>query len=811
MTNIINATESVNRVANNVLKNENVQNTINKSQEVVTDSFQNSSAAKTVSGASDTDNLKYIPAVYLADLMLEKGFQRAGDKSSLSRWAKIGDKISDIFHLDKVLNESNTGRFSNFVKNNRFLKYFTKDYQAIPKCSMAKPRAYADELLGNLSDETTSILGKLKLDKDFGNRLKSGAVSLSDDAMEALTKAGTMTEPMSDDFVRNVVKALREAGTKLSDADEKKALGKIRGELVKYLNNGKTIHGSKTVISMLKDDDVAQTIATTLSMLKDKPELATLSPQSKQIFNSIIQNADDVAAKIPKEKVSAIVEELISKGILDEKAVQDGAKGLLGSLKTSTKQKVLGLKNKVDAQTLNKGKTVLGKYFAKGAYNTKRVMTMEGGLFGALFTSMALAQTIKATKEAPEGEKLSTFMHVLSEQYLGMILYQPSINLMYKLGGNKYRGMTTTGKKALHSLVTNTNIKVDSAQVAKLQQKLIRKGISPEQVAKMSGKSIKEAKKMASQLSGGGIIGKVFGFIKSPIGSIAKIFKGKPELSQKSLDALEEIAKRAKADKPIISQTVKVANLQKKLLLRGVDESKVASLAGKSVKEARKLAKSLGKEGAKLKFWEKPLKSIANLLTTGLDTIKGVGAGKAGSKLKGFAGGLGRFALIMFVLQPILQKPLTKLCHKIFGEPKTYLAKQKEEENTTATEQQNTQNAAMPQNTNTTNLLDMWTNKQVPTATQPVATETQSVQPMGNEQNPQTQNIQITNNFGPAQQQNGQEEIPALNIFKKDKPQERYIPSIEVNFTEDTSEIDAKAAAMIKASDSMIKEVRKYL
>jgi F-type H+-transporting ATPase subunit beta len=51
---------------------------------------------------------------------------------------------------------------------------------------------------------------------------------------------------------------------------------------------------------------------------------------------------------------------------------------------------------------------------------------------------------------------------------------------------------------------------------------------------------------------------------------------------------------------------------------------------------------------------------------------------------------------------------------------------------------------------------------------------------------------------------------PVVDVDFKD-----YLPkineAIEVNFTEDTSEIDAKAEAMIKASDSMIKEVRKYL
>ena len=106
MTNLLGATNNINKVTDTIIKNENVQATVNKSKEVVSDSFQNSSAVKTMSGAGDTNNLKYLPAVYLADLMIEKGFQKGGNKDSLSRWAKIGDKISDMgFVVTPCLNK----------------------------------------------------------------------------------------------------------------------------------------------------------------------------------------------------------------------------------------------------------------------------------------------------------------------------------------------------------------------------------------------------------------------------------------------------------------------------------------------------------------------------------------------------------------------------------------------------------------------------------------------------------------------------------------------------------------------------------
>ena len=80
---------------------------------------------------------------------------------------------------------------------------------------------------------------------------------------------------------------------------------------------------------------------------------------------------------------------------------------------------------------------------------------------------------------------------------------------------------------------------------------------------------------------------------------------------------------------------------------------------------------------------------MGKILDTGLDTVKSPTiAGKLKNKAKGFAGGFGRLILIMFVLSSALQKPITKLCHKLFGEPKSYIAKQKaEEEKANATEQ----------------------------------------------------------------------------------------------------------------------------
>ena len=112
-------------------------------------------------------------------------------------------------------------------------------------------------------------------------------------------------------------------------------------------------------------------------------------------------------------------------------------------------------------------------------------------------------------------------MHVLSENYIGFALLQPCTKLLYKIGGNKYRGMDLAGRNALKDLVATAN--------------------------------------------------------------------SNPNLTKEGL---------------------KIANIQKKLLLKGVDPSKVSDIAGMGLKEAKEAAKNLGKQGSKISLWEKPLYAI---------------------------------------------------------------------------------------------------------------------------------------------------------------------------------------------------------
>ena len=168
--------------------------------------------------------------------------------------------------------------------------------------------------------------------------------------------------------------------------------------------------------------------------------------------------------------------------------------------------------------------------------------------------------------------------------------------------------------------------------------------------------------------------------------------------------------------------------------------------------------------------------------------------------LKGFVGGLGRFLLIMMVVQPLLQKPMTKLCHKIFGEPKAYLKKQNESnqsvEETPSTkvqEQQHTQSFDV-QNAQETNLLKRWTNTQAPET--PVAS---------------TGIVDSGETSKDVKSLTPQEAVPAFNIFNKNK-QDRYIPSIEPFVPQDNSaEINARVNSILKSTDGIVAKTKKYL
>lgn len=715
-------------VSNGAINQDDIQNTLAKSKQAVSDNFESNSAVKVISGTVSEDNSKLdalllVPLLSFIDKFVDRKIGGPQDKSLLNKTAKIGDKISHILHLDNVISEKNTGKISNFLKNNRFTKYFTNDFKANAKSSFAKGQTMAEKYSHEVESCANSILSDLvgfKYSPEIMEHLQnSGTVSA--DTLKFLKDIGPLKSDISTDYLSKVSDSLKELSSKLGSAKElskeQKALQTLQEHINTYLSGAGAV----------SEKGLAEEIASVLKKFSGeniddilKNQSISLSKETREIFKTVSDRT------FSKEQIINVVDDLAQNGI-----------------NVDTKGKLSELRNKLKASSLEMGETLLGKNLAKGTLKTKDLLTYGGGLISLMFTASAIMQAVKAAKEAPKGEKKSTFMHVLSEQYIGILLFQPCTNLLYKIGGNKYRGMTLEGREALRDLVQKTN-----------------------------------------------------------------------------------------TDRNLTKEALKVAKMQRDLLIKGVSKDKVEQLAGKGVKEAKNIAKSLKNDGAKLKFWEKPLKFAGKLLDIGLDNLKKPKfiklpvLGEVNTPtLKGFLGGLGRVLIIMLIIQPIIQKPITKLCHKLFGEPKTYLEKQNKKSESKNGNKEISDSSVSAQNTTTdntsdkeTNLLRIYENNKNKTAQQqgvdtPKADTNQQSLQQPNAVTPITDNQ--TNSDSQPLEPKSNEEIPALNLFNKDKKENssRYIPSIDVDtsyYDKNLKEIEKIVDDALKETDSIVAQSKKY-
>ena len=689
-------------VSNSGLNQENIQNTLAKSKETVTTNIESNSAVKTAAGAtSDPDVMQktvlLLPPIILLNRYIDKLIGASDNKNIFNKFANLGDRISHFLHLDNVISEENGKSISKFLKENRFTKYFTSEYKANAKSSFAKVTSLKDKY----AQELASKLTDLKYDYSFSTVFKPGFVSLSPETLKFFENIGPLKTVVTDDYLKSVLAALDDMTPAASETN-KKLITSLQEKITTFIDKPGT--STKGLA-----DDIASVFS---KVTKETAAGADVqfSDNVKKVLSSL--SGSSTVKKFSAEELLKTTDDLINNGVNNIKK---------GSI-IKEPVNLSTMKNKLKAADFKIGKTGLGKIFAQSAVKMKDLLTFGGGFLGLAFTANALVQTIKATKEAPEGEKLSTFMHVLSEQYIGMLLFTPSINALYKAGGNKYRGMTIEGREALKELVKNTN-----------------------------------------------------------------------------------------ANKNLTKEGLKVAKLQRKLLLNGVSKDKVAQLAGKTLVEAKNIAKTLKKEGTKLKFWEKPLKALGGLLDTGLDSFKATGTlGKIGNKIKGFAGGFGRLLLIMMVIQPFIQKPITNLCHKIFGKPKTYLEKNNPElssddkqKNNLSSPSDNNPTVGAETDTTETNLLNRLSvqNNNIQSS------DVVSPQPAA------AAKLQTPYNAQPLKPEKS-DEIAALNLFNRDKKDERYIPSIEVDNTyaqQDEKALNEQVEGIIKNTDSVIKNVKKYI
>lgn len=478
-----------------------------------------------------------------------------------------------------------------------------------------------------------------------------------------------------------------------------------------FTNDYKAIPKSAFAKHSAFSEQFKSQIISGLTDINNSPEVTNILNKSSDITKKVFESiSNGNTSKISSEELIHTIEDLAK----NNNITKLNKKSLFGG-----NINLSHLSKKLQAAESKIGKTTLGQKSAKGLLKTKDVLTYGGGMLSMLFVATGLINSYKEAKKAPKGEKFSTFMHVLSEQYLGLILIGPSTNLLYKVAGNKYRGMSVEGREALKQLISKAN--------------------------------------------------------------------SNPNLTKEGL---------------------KIANIQKKLLLKGVDKTKVEELANKGLKEVKEAAKSLSKEGTKLKFWEKPLKWAGNVLATGLDTIKKKKVIKLPNNhnikfslptLKGFAGGFARFMLVLMVLQPLLQKPITKLFHKIFGKPKTYLENQKKKEEETKSEPAISQSI---QNENQNTPIDQTNNKNTNLLNQHLN------QPNNNQSNP-FNNDNNTAAQTPLNQGNSNEPIASKKIKSADG---LYVPSIDpVVVPDNSAEIEKMAEELLKRTDSIIESSKKFL
>ena len=405
-----------------------------------------------------------MPPLLIADKFVNSKIGGKEENSLLKKIANLGDKIY------RSLGETG-GKIGDIINNNRFVKYFTDDYSAIPRSSLAKGVVMPEVHIAN---ELLTKIAELKEVPECAKYFEDGADALS---------------PRTRNYLKNV----------------------------------------------------------------NPKDAKTLAEAAKETDN-LLKAAD----------------ELIAKGII--KIDNNGI--IPGSTDLSV------LRNKLKAADSKMGETALGSAFAKGANEAKSHLTFGGGILGFAFVSFSLNHAFKEASEAPDGEKLSTFMHIISEEFIGFLILQASISPFYKICGNKYRGMT------------------------------------------------KEARK-----------------------------------------ELENIIQKANTNENITKEEIKVAKLQRDLLIKGCNKDEVLKLGNKSFKEAENIAKQL-KGNLDIKFWERPLKWFGRFLSMGLDEIQKPKYWKMPifgkvkrpqPTFKGTVGGLGRLAIILAVIQPVLQKPVMAL------------------------------------------------------------------------------------------------------------------------------------------------------
>ena len=140
------------------IDNPELQGKIEKAKQSVTTNVESNSAAQIINSNTQpkslADTAKYFVPIYIADKFIDGAIGGKGN-GILGKIAGLGDKISNTFKLNNIISKKSGSKISNFIKNNRFTKYFTNYYKAIAKSSMAKSHTMTEGF-------TQSLIGELK-------------------------------------------------------------------------------------------------------------------------------------------------------------------------------------------------------------------------------------------------------------------------------------------------------------------------------------------------------------------------------------------------------------------------------------------------------------------------------------------------------------------------------------------------------------------------------------------------------------------------------------------------------------------------
>ncbi len=385
---------------------------VSKIQEAGTDSY----IGQRLTSFSDIDPLiQYgvtIPtwiAVNQAMEQYSKWCRGDYEKSIIHKFGAAGDKISNFLFgnpVGKAVNKAANGTKGAFKKyiydNSALLRAFDKT-PSVPEIGLVKTQVGGIKSM--LSHDASTIFDgftePLKSYKDFDSLGASKAE----------------------------IEAVKTAVEKGVNAEEKALL--LQAEEYKFLNKG----AKPAQVQAFKNMDAAKR----LEKLKEL-KVKAIGFRDLAEYNEI--------KKAPEKHIERILEvlkntdkKLFARMSYSNKNFGTIVKGELAGRKVYFSE----LYNKLYSAGGGNHKTVLGRTFAKLSNQILEGATsrISGGKIAALMQAYFLAEVlIRANRQETNGDKFKSFMERFAELIGFFVFMPPSIQLMHKIGGLQYSGMS---------------------------------------------------------------------------------------------------------------------------------------------------------------------------------------------------------------------------------------------------------------------------------------------------------------------------------------------------------------------------------